>query len=351
MNLRDQLKEILPDILPRNPAQSIKGTELIEMVKDKLKQDYSDATLRYHFSIMSCDPSSPIAKVEHGQGYYLRSSTIHSLNSARNFFGEGSDALAGGAGLTGASVDVALSRANKFRAMVQRYLEAAGQFPFTFEQSFSNDAQANRWRVPDLAVVDWLTDDPRSESRQLEREKMDVFRRVGQSPMRIASTKLKLELNHGNLRESLFQCLSASEWANTGELIVAASIDDPAMIEEIRTFASKFGVGVISFGLDAETLDDLPEAAVIDNLQLREFEALQGLLEVRRYAAPTQKDFCDWSHVSQAAHQNADFATFEKWVSRSLIDERSISAREFIEQERSASEGSAKRSVQREYVA
>ena len=44
MNLRDQLKEILPDILPRNPAQAIKGTELIEMVKYKLKQDYSDAT-------------------------------------------------------------------------------------------------------------------------------------------------------------------------------------------------------------------------------------------------------------------------------------------------------------------
>ena len=81
MNLRDQLKEILPDILPRNPNQSIKGTELIELVKYRLKQDYSDATLRYHFSIMSCDPSSPIAKVEQGQGYYLRSSTIHSMTS------------------------------------------------------------------------------------------------------------------------------------------------------------------------------------------------------------------------------------------------------------------------------
>ena len=42
MNLRDQLKEILPDILPRNPNQSIKGTELIELVKYKLKQDEAE---------------------------------------------------------------------------------------------------------------------------------------------------------------------------------------------------------------------------------------------------------------------------------------------------------------------
>lgn len=72
MNLRDQLKEILPEILPPNPAEPIKGTELIRLVKFSLKQEYSDATLRYHFSIMCCDPASPIAKVEQGQGYYLR---------------------------------------------------------------------------------------------------------------------------------------------------------------------------------------------------------------------------------------------------------------------------------------
>src|SRR6478735_354524 len=72
MNLRDQLKEILPEILPSNPTEPIKGTELIRLVKFRLKQEYSDATLRYHFSIMCCDPASPIAKVEQGQGYYLR---------------------------------------------------------------------------------------------------------------------------------------------------------------------------------------------------------------------------------------------------------------------------------------
>ena len=68
MSLRDQLRDILPQILPTDPSEAIKGTELIRLVRVKLKDDYSDATLRYHFSILSYDPSSPIAKVDQGQG-------------------------------------------------------------------------------------------------------------------------------------------------------------------------------------------------------------------------------------------------------------------------------------------
>ena len=56
MSLREHLRHLLPEILPPAPKNAIKGTELIELVKSKLDQKYSDATLRYHFSIMSCDP-------------------------------------------------------------------------------------------------------------------------------------------------------------------------------------------------------------------------------------------------------------------------------------------------------
>ena len=68
MNLRDQLKEILPEILPGQPTEAIKGTELIRLVKYRLRQEYSDATLRYHFSILCADPSSPIAWVTRAVG-------------------------------------------------------------------------------------------------------------------------------------------------------------------------------------------------------------------------------------------------------------------------------------------
>lgn len=345
MNLRDQLKEILPDILPRNPAQAIKGTELIEMVKHRLKQDYSDATLRYHFSIMSCDPSSPIAKVEQGQGYYLRTSTIHTVNSARNLFYHGGDNGDGGE-MSSADLDVALARAAKFRAVVQRYLESVQQFPFSFEESFSDNAEMNRWRVPDLAVVDWLAGESEDDAVSLNKEKLEVHRRLGQSPMRVSSVKLRLDLNAVSLYEDLHQCLATSEWANAGELLIAAPIEDPQLIEEVRRFAARYGIGVISFGLEADVLDDMPEPAAIENLQAREFESIQSLLQIRRYAAPETGGSYDWQHVAHAAQDNPDFARFESWISRCLLDERAMTAREFEEFQRDR--GAA---VAREYVA
>jgi len=348
MNLRDQLKEILPDILPRNPAHAIKGTELIELVKYKLKQDYSDATLRYHFSIMSCDPSSPIAKVEHGQGYYLRSTTIHSLNSARNLIG-GHHHLGSGdvAAMTSSDVTVVMARANKFRAVVLRYIEAIGQFPFAFEQSFSSDAAANRWKVPDLSVLQWLTTKSTDDDRLvIDQDRLAVYRRLASPPFRIASVKLRLDLNQTDLSEDLYQCLATSEWANTGELMIAASIEDPQMVEDIRRFSARYGIGVISFGLDADILDDMPEPAAVENLGNREFESIQSLFQMRRYASPTIRENFDWAHVSESAANNADFSDFEGWVSKCLMEGKMIGSREYLDLTRSSGTDSTQ-----EYVA
>lgn len=331
MNLRDQLKEILPDILPKNPAQAIKGTELIEMVKHRLKQDYSDATLRYHFSIMSCDPSSPIAKVEQGQGYYLRTTTIHTMNSARNLFRGGSLASGGDA----VEFGLAMERASKFRAVVRRYLESVRQYPFAFEESLSADAGASRWRIPDLAVVDWLTAEEAGAG--MDKRKLEVRRRMGESPLRITAVKLRLSLDYETVLEDLYQCLSASEWANVGELIVAAPIDDPRLAEEVSRFAARHGIGVISFGLAEDVLDDMPEPAVIENLGEREFGSLLGhFLEIRRHAAPATGRDHDWQHIVGNAEANSDFARFENWISRCLLEERILSAGEFEELSRLA---------------
>jgi len=346
MNLRDQLKEILPDILPRNPAQAIKGTELIEMVKHRLKQDYSEATLRYHFSIMSCDPSSPIAKVEQGQGYYLRSSTIHTVNSSRNLF-HIADPREESTVMGSSDANVAISRAEKFRAVVQRYLESTQQYPFSFDSSFSTgDAAANRWRVPDLAVIDWMAGVAKDGKLVLDKEKLEVHRRLGRSPLRISSVKLRLELTHAMLFEDLFQCVATSEWANAGELLVAAPIADRVMIEEIRRFASRHGIGVISFGLDGDALDDMPEPGTIANFSDAEFKTIQPLLQIRRYATPSADRDYEWPHVITAAASNADFARFERWITHCLMEERPLLSREFLE-----IETSPERETAQEFVA
>ncbi|MDF1754698.1 MAG: hypothetical protein P1U89_18075 [Verrucomicrobiales bacterium] len=333
MNLRDQLKEILPDILPRNPNKSIKGTELIESVKYLLKQEYSDATLRYHFSIMSCDPSSPIAKVAQGQGYYLRTETIHSLNSARNMLSSG-----GGEHLqfNNEDSDLSITRANKFRAVVQRYYESVAQTPFSFEESFSENAMANRWKVPDMAIVEWKSGHASEDGVVLDRNQTEVLRKLGMTPIEISGVKLRLELNHHNISEDLHQCLATSEWANGGQIVVAAPIDDPALLETVLNFASRYGIGVTSFGLDADMIDDLPEPAAIENLMPREFEAIQSLFRVTHHALPQSRGQFDWQHVNKSSAINGDFGRFERWISSCLVEERVISPREFLHLERSA---------------
>lgn len=331
MNLRDQLKEILPEILPSNPNKSIKGTELIESVKYRLKQEYSDATLRYHFSIMSCDPSSPIAKVSQGQGYYLRSETIHSMNSAMNMINSSSpETLA----FSSANSDLSIARANKFRAVVQRYFESRNQTPFSFEESFSENAITNRWRVPDLSVVEWLTGESSDDGVVLDRNRMDVFRRLGQSPVRISSVKLRLELSEYDVTEDLHQCLATSEWANGGEILVAAPITDPSLMERVCDFAVRYGVGVTTFGLDADILDDMPEPAAIENLSATEFESLRSLFNLSRLALPDSRPTFDWKHVGKLSVEHEDFARFERWISSCLVEERVINPRDFLHQER-----------------
>lgn len=334
MNLRDQLKEILPDILPRNPAQAIKGTELIELVKYRLKQNYSDATLRYHFSIMSCDPSSPIAKVEQGQGYYLRSTTIHSLHSAQNMINVSQGVLGEDFALSSQDSDLSISRANKFRAVVQRYFESLHRFPLAFERSFSHElAETNRWRIPDMVVVEWLVGEiDEEEALRLNRDELEIRRRLGESPVRVSGLKLRLEATFATLRKDLYQCLAASEWASAGEMLVAAPIDDEQLVEEIRQFSINHGVGVTSFGLDADVLDDMPEPAAIKNLLPREFDAIQSLFRLRRISSSGVRSGFDWEHVTAMQTDNEDFGLFHQWLSKCLLNERAFSAAEFIDQ-------------------
>ncbi|MCB1232881.1 MAG: hypothetical protein KDN19_21735 [Verrucomicrobiae bacterium] len=331
MNLRDQLKDILPDILPRNPAHAIKGTELIELVKYRLKQGYSDATLRYHFSIMSCDPSSPIAKVEQGQGYYLRTTTIHSLNSARNLLGASQGVLGEEFSLSGGDHDLAIARANKFRAVVSRYFESIHRFPMAFERSFSGpNASANRWRCPDMVAVEWLVGEVSEDGGfALSPQALEVRRRLGDSPMRLTSVKLKLETSYLTLREDLFQALSASGWANSAEVMVAAPIDDEQLVEEIRQFSARYGVGVTTFGLDADVLDDMPEPAAVSNLMPREFEAIQSLFRLRRISSSRVVDRFDWQHIVDQREDQPDFGLLDHWLTQCLVEERAIPVEDF----------------------
>ncbi len=327
MNLRDQLKEILPEILPSNPAEPIKGTELIRLVKFSLKQEYSDATLRYHFSIMCCDPASPIAKVEQGQGYYLR-------RVPAGLSGSGPATLAQAKlGLlfetTPEQVDRALARALKLRAIFGRDTELSGKFPFIFESSFAPGAPyENLWKCPDAAVIDWGGGEISDQGLALSPKLLELKRAMGIPPFTMVSVKLKVAVSHDSYREDFFQALSHARWGHAGELVVAAPIPDEQLAEELRQLGTEFGLGILIYNLDEDDLDELPPGYVIQRMTPREFEAVLTRVKRRRLTSPRQRTV-EWRLIEQVREGNAEFQELFLWVQRCLEDRKAYRREEF----------------------
>ncbi len=316
MSLREQLRKLLPEILPADPKDAIKGTELIQLVKYQLNQDYSDATLRYHFSIMSCDPSSPIAKVEHGQGYYLRTNTLTSMASARHML-SASQATFGGE--FGYDSNEALFRANKFRAVVARYYEEENRFPFVLAETFDENAKYDElWKYPDMVIVDWEIGVQSDDGVRFDEDMMQLRRSFGSQPFTLRSIKMKLDVRHENYREDFYQCLSNSRWAHFGEFIIAGPLEDERLVEDLRNLGAEFGIGITSFGLTAETIDDLPEPGMIHAFGDREMEALQKRIQIQRISSARPRKEMDWPQVRQLRGENEELEEMFHWITYSL---------------------------------
>ncbi|MEO8662977.1 MAG: hypothetical protein ABI693_31250 [Bryobacteraceae bacterium] len=82
--LWEQLNRLYPEILSSDPHAAINGTKLLEKVRGRLDGQYAENTIRQHFSVMSQDATSAIAKIADGHGYYLRKSESRSGERSTN---------------------------------------------------------------------------------------------------------------------------------------------------------------------------------------------------------------------------------------------------------------------------
>ncbi|MGB6223325.1 hypothetical protein [Haloferula sp.] len=324
MSLRKQLSDSLPSLLPNNPSEAIKGTELIRLVRMQLSGNYSDASLRYHFSIMSCDPGSPIAKVEKGQGYYRRTAPVPALSGAQELLSLSQGRLEDLNADSGA-VDHALERVKKFRAIVRRFNEINGRFPYEFREAFSAGSPlGNLWKYPEVAVVDWQTGDDPDEGMSLDSKLLAMKQWMGLPPFRLSGARLRIQSSLHSFREDFFQALSASMWTQGGELIYATPIEDEALADGLRALNATFGVGVISYGLSIEVLDDLPRAANILNAHPKETEALMERIDFNRIAAPRFRQHIDWSLLDTLRRDSTETAALIDWLATCIEQGRAM---------------------------
>ena len=128
----------------------------------------------------------------------------------------------------------------------------------------------------------------------------------------------RIETSYDTFREDLFQAMSASLWANGGELYLADSIADENLADQIRRLALHLGIGVTSFGLSAENLDDLPHPSQITNAMDRETEALMSRVNIERISAGESRTHCGWESLEALRRDHPEINQLLAWLGGSL---------------------------------
>ncbi len=122
---------------------------------------------------------------------------------------------------------------------------------------------------------------------------IDFAKELGFISLKLFSFELKKELGFNNLRESFFQAVSNSSWANEGYLVTANLQKDDEFLSELKRLSTSFGIGVIE--LDIYNPDN---SAIL-------FPA-------------KHKNELDWETVNKLVSENPDFKNFINGIKKDL---------------------------------
>ncbi|MCQ2711010.1 hypothetical protein JT165_00580 [Helicobacter pylori] len=95
----------------------------------------------------------------------------------------------------------------------------------------------NKWNYPDIVGVYFPYNKYKGET-------LKFLHHTGQKKHKLFSFELKIRINFSNLKESYFQAVSNSTWANEGYLVVFEEIGDK-VLGELRRLNQSFGIGAI----------------------------------------------------------------------------------------------------------
>ena len=309
MNLREQLRNILPTILPQDPEEAIKGTELIRLVRLRLGDDYSDATLRYHFSILSYDSTSPIAKVDQGQGYYQRLKK----SSAS---GGGGRLLFGGSEV---DEDVMQMRFQRLLAIYQRMSVLRSQYPFQLNGGGDSLIDIKgQWDIPDLVTAEWDLDTSTDETTRFDAAMLDLRRHLGGPETNLTGVQLKLGLTLDNYAAEFFQALSATRWTLQSELVIGEPLNDEALVDALRNLGHQFDVGISCIGIHVTHLDDFPSSREILAMSMEQFEKVQEKTRPQRITIAAPRQRIDWQALSSLRKKHESVEGMVRWLSECL---------------------------------
>jgi hypothetical protein len=133
-----------------------------------------------------------------------------------------------------------LTEADLYPALIS-YLES--EYPakgFRIDEKRSSNQHGsggNKWLFPDVVGLEDLTQD-------LQEEVVTAIRESRDRQLRLWSFEVKLLINRSNARETYFQAVSNSSWANYGYL-VANAFEGVDTLKELRILYAVHGIGII----------------------------------------------------------------------------------------------------------
>jgi len=141
--------------------------------------------------------------------------------------------------------------------------------------------RGNQWLYPDVVGLEDL-------GAQWHREVRDCVAQVADRRTRLWSFEVKVLINRANVRETYFQAVSNSSWANFGYL-VAPVIQGSDTLKELRMLYAAHGIGVIQIDVENPSESEI-------------------LIPAR------ERPEIDWTAASRLASENKDALEFIKLV-------------------------------------
>ncbi|MCH5284617.1 MAG: hypothetical protein J1E42_03365 [Akkermansiaceae bacterium] len=279
MNLRDKLRRILPDILPRREQDAIKGRELISRVREVLGNTYSDGSLRTQFSLLALEADTCLARIPNGQGYYLRRAG-DPLPSLQEVFDEGPDTPA----------DSPLHRAI---ALAVRLYDTAGLSVFAYPP------EEESWGHPDLVVVQWPAGQWGEDGAYTMRPGKGRHATYRAVCVGVADSP---EVS----RQAFYRALACGQWAQESELLLIGPAGEAE--EELTRLASLYGVGVRCLA-DPDQLAQLPETERLFRAELSAARDLLAELPQVVLAPPRHQD-----HPAFSPEDMPDVLPVQEWA-------------------------------------
>ena len=111
------------------------------------------------------------------------------------------------------------------------------------EKSKKGRGGEDKWNYPDIVGVHFPFND------YSEKETLDLTQNLNCRDFKIYSFELKISLDFSNLKESYFQAVSNSSFANEGYLVVFEELDSE-VLNELRRLHQSFGIGLIKLEVE-----------------------------------------------------------------------------------------------------